>query len=127
MHGPKRGHESDDDVYNKRVKKNTSTLTTINVAILDIINTVYDREKECTWDAEEVEVTLRLLETAHRTIGRGDLALADHGLEFGPLGTERPTPRDLVGGHEADVVAVALVSGARIAQAGDDDHGARSG
>ena len=70
MHGPKRGHESDDDVYNKRVKKNTSTLTTINVAILDIINTVYDREKECTWDAEEVEVTLRLLETAHRTIGR---------------------------------------------------------
>jgi Mg2+-importing ATPase len=59
--------------------------------------------------------------------GGGDLALADRRLEFGSLGPERPAPRDLVGGHEADIVAVALVSGARIAQAGDDDHGAKSG
>src|SRR5690606_31528196 len=51
---------------------------------------------------------------------RLDLALADHRLEFGPLGPERPAPCDLVGGHEADVVAVALVFRAWIAEAGDD-------
>ncbi|MNX84031.1 hypothetical protein D3C86_1158110 [compost metagenome] len=57
-----------------------------------------------------------------RAVGAVDLAFADDGLELGPLGTEAPAARDLVHGHEADVVAVLLVFGARIAEPCDDDH-----
>ncbi|MNE63427.1 hypothetical protein D3C80_1587770 [compost metagenome] len=70
-----------------------------------------------------VHIGLRLhQQDLDRAVGAIDLALADDGLELGPLGTEAPAARDLVHGHEADVVAVLFVFGARIAQTGDDDH-----
>src|SRR5690606_12578998 len=55
-------------------------------------------------------------------LGPLDLAVGDDRLELGPRRAEPPAAGDLVHGHEADVVAVLFVFGARIAQPGDDDH-----
>src|SRR5690606_22880997 len=56
----------------------------------------------------------------HAAARRLALARADDRLELAALWSERPPAGDLVGGYDADVVAIALVLRSRVAEARDD-------